>query len=363
MEETTTIDPTPPRRPGPRLLYATVPLLRVLLYLVVFVLFQGVLTFFLARLPYLVGGPLFRRGGFGFSEEFALLAFTLGIPPQILITWLFVRFIDRRTLASLGARWPDGGRGAALRQLATAPLGAVAVLGAWLALILALPKALAAVRFGGISPEFTHAPAWWPLPPVLLLLLMLLGFLLQGGLEEWVMRGYIYRTLRERWAPWISALTSSALFSLLHVWNPNVSLLALLNIVLAGMVLAALVERTGSLWSATLAHGAWNFAVACLLSVPVSGVPLFHLLKVAVAGNAELTGGGFGPEGSAVLTAIGVLLTAFLWRGMWSRPADRPWRAAARPSAPEDAPGPPFLLNRPPGETAPRRPLPEEPMA
>src|SRR4051794_12309773 len=46
----------------------------------------------------------------------------------------------------------------------------------------------------------------------------------------------------------------------------------------------------------------WNFAVACLLSLPVSGVSLFHLLRVATAGNPEVTGGGFGPEGSAVLT-------------------------------------------------------------
>jgi hypothetical protein len=311
---------------------------------VVYVLVQGVMTYLLASLPYLVAGSFFRRGGFGVSVEFSLLAILVAIPPTILVTWLFVRFIDRRTLASLGARRPDGGRPAALRQLLLAPLGAVAVLGTWLALILALPRTLAAVRFGGVSAEFLRGPAWWPFPPVLLLVLLLVAFLFQGGLEEWVMRGYLYHTLRERWAPWVSALTSSALFALLHAANPNVSLLALLNIVLAGMVLAALVERTGSLWSATLAHGVWNFAVACLLSVPVSGVPLFHLLDVAITGNPQVTGGGFGPEGSGVLTAMGVLLTAALWRGLWRRRADRPWATLApaptRPSAPEDVPRP-----------------------
>ena len=105
------------------------------------------------------------------------------------------------------------------------------------------------------------------------------------------------------------------------------------------MVLAALVERTGSLWSATLAHGAWNFAVACLLSVPVSGIRLFHLLDVKVNGDPDVTGGGFGPEGSALLTLIGIPLTALLWRGMWRRRSER---AAAVPlvSAPEDVPLP-----------------------
>ncbi len=273
------------------------------------------------------------------SEEFVLIAFAICLPPLICVTWLFVRILDRRTLASIGARWPEGGRRAALWQTATSMLGAVVVLAVWLALILVLPDTLASVRFGGLSAEYRNGAPWWPLPPVLLLVFLLIGFVLQGGLEEWVMRGYIYRTLRERWRPWVSALASSTLFSLLHALNPNVSLLALANIVLAGMVLAALVERTGSLWSATLAHGAWNFAVACLLSVPVSGMRLFHLLNVTVAGDQDLTGGGFGPEGSALLTLLGILLMLLLWRGMWGRRSERA-AVVAPASAPEDAPRP-----------------------
>jgi membrane protease YdiL (CAAX protease family) len=308
------------------------------LYMVAYIAIQVVLTQALRALAYLVdSGGLFKKGGFGTSNEVFLVAVVLSIPLQILVTWLFVRFLDRRTLASIGACWPlGGGRRAALRQLATATLGAVAVLGVWLALTLALPDALAAIHYAGISAEFTRGPAWWPLPPVLLLLVLLLGFILQGGLEEWIIRGYIYHTLRERWRPWIAALGSSMLFALLHAGNPDVSGIALLNIVLAGMVLAALVERTGSLWSATLAHGAWNFAVACLLSVPVSGIPLFHLLNVRITGNPDLTGGGFGPEGSALLTLLGILLTALLWRGMWARKSERA-AAVAVASAPGDA--------------------------
>jgi membrane protease YdiL (CAAX protease family) len=222
-------------------------------------------------------------------------------------------------------------------------LGTLVVLGVWVVLILALPDVLAAVRYEGISPDFLRGPSWWPLPPVLLLGVLLVAFVLQGGLEEWLIRGYIYRTMRERWPPWVSALVSSLLFSGLHAANPNVTWEALLNIVLAGMVLAALVERTGSLWSVTWAHGVWNFALACLLSVPVSGVAMFHLLEVKITGDPVYTGGGFGPEGSAVLTGMGLLLTAWLWRGMWRRRGDHPWppaEPASPPSTPEDVPGP-----------------------
>ena len=136
------------------------------------------------------------------------------------------------------------------------------------------------------------------------------------------MRGYVYHALRERWRPFVAALASSVLFALLHATNPDISAAALVNVVLAGLVLAALVERSGSLWGATVAHGVWNFAVSCLASLPVSGFSLFHLLNVTVKGDERVTGGGFGPEGSLALTALGLPLAAFLWR-MISREESR----------------------------------------
>ena len=328
--------PIPPSPPARAVVGLAVPVLRAALYLAVYVFLQYAELKAVTALSYLVGGDLFRRGGLGGSSEVFLVFTVLTLPPQLMVTWLFARFLDRRTMASLGLRAPRGGTPAALRQLVTAPLGAVGVLGLWLALVLVLPRSLAAVHFGGLSPDLSRGPAWWPLPPYLLLPVLLGSFILQGGLEELIIRGYIYHTLRDRWRPWISALGSSVLFALLHLGNPDVSASALLNIVLAGMVLAALVERTGSLWSATLAHGAWNFAVACLLSVPVSGVRIFHLLSVTITGDPGLTGDGFGPEGSWVLTALGIALTALLWRGLWRRPSDRGAAAMARASAPED---------------------------
>jgi hypothetical protein len=131
------------------------------------------------------------------------------------------------------------------------------------------------------------------------------------------------------------------LFALLHATNPDVSAAALVNIVLAGLVLTALVERSGSLWGATVAHGLWNFAVSCVASLPVSGFSLFHLLNVSVSGDERLTGGGFGPEGSLVLTALGLPLAAWLWsrtaRERARTPEDTPL------SAPEDGRPEPLL--------------------
>jgi uncharacterized protein len=301
--------PPPSRRP----LFH--PLARVVLFMVAYLAIQlaiGMGALFFAQLTGNTG--FFKEGGLGNADEIQLLGLVLAAPFVVAMTFLFVRFLDRRPIASVGARWPLGGPRRALVQAVTAPLGTLALLGVWLAAILLLPPSLAAVRFGGVSPGFETGPPWWSSSPALLLALLLVGFLIQGGLEEWIVRGYIYRALKDRWRPWVSALASSILFSLLHALNPEVSAVALANIVIAGMILAAMVERSGSLWSATLAHGVWNFAVACLLSVPVSGVRIFHLLDVSISGRDLVTGGAFGPEGSLVLTVLGLLLAAWLWR-------------------------------------------------
>ncbi len=338
-EDASLENPSPSLPPSPPLETAPAPprprwhpVVRAGLYLLAYFAVEVVLGVLFTAAAYLLRDSAFREGGIGQANELLLLGVALQVPPLLGLTWLFVHYLDRRNLASIGARWPEGRR-RALRQLATMPLGVLALLGSWVLLILALPANLGAILFGGLSPAFSAGPAWWPLPPVLLLVLLLVLFLLQGGLEEWIVRGYIYHALKERWQPFWAALASSVLFSLLHALNPNVSVIALFNIILAGLILAALVERSGSLWGATVAHGFWNFAVACLLSVPVSGIRLFHLLDVSLSGDERLTGGSFGPEGSVVLTLLGLGLTLVLWRRLPDRP-----RKEIGPSSAEDIP-------------------------
>jgi membrane protease YdiL (CAAX protease family) len=321
--------------PPPRPLWH--PLARAVLYMVAYVVVQIAVVSLFSLLDWALGGVLSREGGLAGSSEAFLLATVLAAPPVLGATWLFVRYFDRRDLASIGIRWPEGGRRTAWWQLATTSLWVFALLGVWLALM----ALLAEVRFGGLSERLREPSPGWPAPQILLLAALLLGFLIQGGLEELIVRGYIYRALKERWRPWLAALASSVLFSLLHAANPNVSWVALVNIVLAGLILAALVERSGSLWSATIAHGVWNWGVACVFSLPVSGVRIFRLFDVSVAGDGRLTGGAFGPEGSLALTLLALLLALALWWPARRRgPEDTPPSSL---SAPEDGPGPALL--------------------
>ncbi|HEV7508395.1 MAG TPA: CPBP family intramembrane glutamic endopeptidase [Thermoanaerobaculia bacterium] len=337
--------PLPPESPqaAPRRLH---PLLRAVLYLVTFLVIQTGVSTGIAGIAFLLGKERLGPNSFLQSQEAILLIFVLAVVPVLAVTQVFVRFLDRRSLASLGLCWPVGGRRRAGRELVTLPLGVAALVAGWVLVLLALPSRLAAFHLGGLSGDLATGRPWWPLPRAALFPWLLVLFLIQAGIEELVVRGYIYRALRERWRAGTAALASSVLFSLLHAANPDVSAAALVNIVLAGLILAALVERTGSLWGATVAHGVWNFALSCLVSLPVSGFSVFHLLNVSVTGNPQVTGGGFGPEGSLVLTALGLPMAGGLWWRI-ARNRARPLEDTP-PSTPEDgAPAPSSRGERP----------------
>lgn len=284
-----------PPPPGPR----WHPVVRCILFLVAFVVAQ-LLAVLLLHLGFRLAGRELVLAGANL-----VLLFVVTAPLLVLLTLPFLRWLDRRDLASLGARWPDGGASRAGRQAVTVPLCVLALLGTWMFLVEVLPAS--DVNVAGVSSAASTTQG------ALELILLLLGFLCQGGVEEWIFRGYMYRALKERWRWWVAALATATLFALMHAANPDFSTTALINTFLAGFLFSILVERSGSLWSATLAHGVWNFAVASLASLPVSGVRIFHLLDTSVSGPAAVTGAGFGPEGSLLLTGLGVPLAVMLW--------------------------------------------------
>ncbi|MBD3335074.1 MAG: CPBP family intramembrane metalloprotease, partial [Candidatus Eisenbacteria bacterium] len=158
----------------------------------------------------------------------------------------------------------------------------------------------------GLSLQVRQGPEWWPEPAggVAAVALFLLGFLLQGGTEELVVRGYVYRNLRDRWSWANAAALSSLLFAIGHGFNPDVTPVSIINTFLIGILFAMSVEWSGSLWLAFLLHGFWNFATGCVLSLPVSGMSAFHIFDVTVSGARTWTGGAYGPEGSLFLTLM-----------------------------------------------------------
>lgn len=145
-------------------------------------------------------------------------------------------------------------------------------------------------------------PAWG------LMLLFLVGFLIQGMSEELLCRAYLMVSLSRGWSWWICAAVNALLFSLLHIGNPGVSVIALLNIFLFGFFASLLTLRRGSIWMVGALHSMWNFAQGNLFGIPVSGLTGIPApLRTDVAEGTWqilLNGGSFGLEGGLAVTAV-----------------------------------------------------------
>ncbi len=137
-----------------------------------------------------------------------------------------------------------------------------------------------------------------------------------GFYEELWSRGYQLRNLTEGFytgsnknvAGLIAIGISSLLFGILHIGNPNITLLGILVIFLAGVMLALPYVVTGQLGYSVGLHFAWNAIQGAFYGLPVSGIRFRHsLLQFEAVGPELWTGGRFGPEGG-LLGVIGVLL-------------------------------------------------------
>jgi len=134
-------------------------------------------------------------------------------------------------------------------------------------------------------------------------------------MEELLFRGILFRWIEEFAGSWAALLITSALFGLIHIFNPGATWFSSFAIALeAGLMLGGAYMLTRSLWLPIGIHAAWNFAQGEVFGVPVSGIAVHGLLKARLSGPPLLSGAGFGLEATifalVLATSAGV---AFVW--------------------------------------------------
>ena len=255
----------------------------------------------------LVSGRDLTRGTI---SSVALFGQVASLVAAVLSVWLACRLFDRRPLSDLGLRFRE-------RDW-------------WIDFVfgLLLGAALMAVIFfielsaGWISVTGTFEPAG-NAPFLFAILPPLLAFLCVGFYEELVFRGYEVKNAAEglnspglgpKRAILLAWALSSLFFGLLHLPNPNATLLSAANIAFAGIMLGSGYVLTGRLGLPVGLHIAWNFSQGNVFGFPVSGTRLSNatLVEVKQGGPALLTGGAFGPEGGLLVPAACVLGTLLL---------------------------------------------------
>lgn len=139
----------------------------------------------------------------------------------------------------------------------------------------------------------------------------LLFFLLVAVTEEVMLRGFVLgRMLSAGMNRFVALFLSSALFSAMHLFNPNFALLPFVNILLAGCLLGASFLYIRNLCFPVVLHWFWNWLQGPVLGYEVSGMDSGEtLLTLRLTGSDLLTGGSFGFEGSLLCTVLLVVGT------------------------------------------------------
>jgi membrane protease YdiL (CAAX protease family) len=200
---------------------------------------------------------------------------------------IVVRIYERGRLSDLGLGWTAT---SARELLIGVGAGAAAAV-----VIVAAPLALRLAEFEP-TPGVEHP--WSSFAFVSLVLLF------GAAGEEMLFHGYAFQLLIRSLGAFATILPASVLFGLAHAGNQNATLLGLLNTMLWGVLLGYAFWRTGALWLPIGLHFGWN------VTLPLFGVNLSGF-TMGVTGYGlhwragELwSGGGYGPEGGVLTTAM-----------------------------------------------------------
>jgi len=208
------------------------------------------------------------------------------------IVILYCRFIEKRSLYSMGFN----GKNAVGQYFAGLLVGFV------------MMSACVAISWASGSMKFTGFTLGGGIG---LLLCFLIGFVLQGMSEEVFLRGYFMMSVAGKNSILLAVISNAIIFAVLHLFNPGVSVIGILNLILFGLFASVYTLKMNSIWGICAVHSIWNFAQGNIFGIKVSGMDA----KVSVLSflptetGTLINGGDFGLEGGLAVTIVLALST------------------------------------------------------
>jgi membrane protease YdiL (CAAX protease family) len=221
--------------------------------------------------------------------------------------WITLKWVDRRPPALLGLNfWPSS-----LKEVSIGFGIGLANFGIVFLVLLAF--GWVSVAWAGVTIADSGT-----------FLFYLATYLVFAGIEELINRGYLFQAFCEGVGVVAAALIFSMIFSLVHIINPDFSILAGIFLFIHGLLYAVAYLKTRSLWTPIGLHMAWNFIQGPIAGMKVSGISVDSSVFVTgVNGPDLLTGGSFGAEGGLVAIIISAIILLVLLKVRWLRPSER----------------------------------------
>ncbi|WP_426351107.1 CPBP family intramembrane glutamic endopeptidase [Alloiococcus sp. CFN-8] len=207
---------------------------------------------------------------------------------------IYCRFIEKRPVRTMGFRKKNALKDYLLGLLIGAAIFSVSVL------ICILTDT---ADFVGLSTSFSAG----------IILLFFLGYLVQGMSEEVLCRGYFMISIARKNTLWAAVIANSVVFSMLHLTNPGIGLMPLINITLFGIFASVYMLKSGNIWGVAAIHSSWNFVQGNIFGIQVSGLGKQEsIFSVTLTeGGSLINGGSFGLEGGLAVSIV-LLISIFV---------------------------------------------------
>ena len=155
---------------------------------------------------------------------------------------------------------------------------------------------------------------------ILVIVLLVGGFVVQGATEEILCRGIVLHALKEKTSLWIAIAVSTIMFVLPH-WSSLFAgetiygVIGVANLVLISIIFSLLTICFKSIWAACGLHSFWNAILYSILGLNLSGndgtvTAIFNMQSV---GENIWNGGVYGIEASIITTVVLAIATVLIW--------------------------------------------------
>lgn len=153
---------------------------------------------------------------------------------------------------------------------------------------------------------------------ITMILLLCGGFIIQGATEEFLCRGIVFHSLKEKTSFSVAMDVSTLMFIIPH-WSSLFAgeviygIFGIINLLLISTIFSLLTAGFKNIWVACGLHSFWNFILYCILGLNLSGndgnvTAIFDMQSV---GKNILNGGEYGIEAS-IITVVVLAVAAFL---------------------------------------------------
>lgn len=203
------------------------------------------------------------------------------------ISIIYCRFIEKRPLFSMGVKKDN---------LMSSYLSGMVIGFLMLSGTVIINIVFGAMTFEGINNNLN----------VKIFFLYFSGFIVQGMSEEFIFRGFLMNSIGGKHNMILAIIISSSLFSLAHIMNDGVTVLALINIMLFGAFMSVYMIYSENIWGVSAIHSIWNFSQGNIFNINVSGTDSGETLFIthSLEGKTFINGGSFGIEGGIATTII-----------------------------------------------------------